>query len=82
MSSQIELSSSSTLVLYIETIWMRSPPEFFSFSFASIEPMMRSEARRAPTTFLYATLSRLRSSRLRSSVAVLATSFMYSTISS
>lgn len=33
------------------------------FSFASIEEMMRSEARRAPTTFLYATERRLRSSR-------------------
>ena len=37
------------------------------------------EPRRAPTTFLYATESRLRSSSDRSSAAFFATSFMYST---
>ena len=43
---------------------------------------MRSDARRAPTTFLYATESRLRSSSERSSTDAAATFFMYSTISS
>ena len=33
----------------------------FSFSLDSMEESTRQEARRAPTTFLYATLSRLRS---------------------
>ena len=83
MSLQIELSSCSTFALYppITSAFVFSG---FDFSFASIEPMMRSEARRAPTTFLYATESRLRSSRERSSEAgdAVATAFMYSTISS
>ena len=83
MSLQIELSSCSTFALYppITSAFVFSG---FDFSFASIEPMMRSEARRAPTTFLYATDSRLRSSRERSSEAgdAVATAFMYSTISS
>ena len=76
----MEFSSSSTFCLYAVTSFWWSPP--FSFSFALIEPMMRSDARRAPTTFLYATERRLRSSRLRSLPAPVATSFMYSTISS
>ena len=83
MSLQIELSSCSTFALYppITSAFVFSG---FDRSFASIEPMMRSEARRAPTTFLYATESRLRSSRERSSEAgdAVATAFMYSTISS
>ena len=83
MSLQIELSSCSTFALYppITSAFVFSG---FDRSFASIEPMMRSEARRAPTTFLYATERRLRSSRERSSDAgdAVATAFMYSTISS
>ena len=83
MSAQIVLSSSSTFALYslISVAFSPLSPSFL-ISFASIEPMIRSDARRAPTTFLYATESRLRSSSERSSVAAVATAFMYSTISS
>eukprot|EP00900_Chrysochromulina_parva_P010996 jgi/Chrpa1/19899/Chrysochromulina_OHIO_Genome00023803-RA len=80
MSLQILLSSSSTLASYEDTSPVLPPP--FSTSLLLMEPIMRSEARRAPTTFLYATESRLRSSSERSADAAWATFFMYSTISS
>jgi len=80
MSLQILLSSSRTLASYVVTSAVLSPP--FSISLLLMEPMMRSEARRAPTTFLYATERRLRSSSERSLDAAWATFFMYSTISS
>ena len=80
MSVQMLLSSCSTLLLYP---WISAvfAPSSFCASFCSIEPMIRSDARRAPTTFLYATERRLRSSS-ESTSRPSATVFMYSTISS
>lgn len=62
---------------------MRATLASFSllFSFCSMLEMMRHDARRAPTTFLYATESRLRSSTVSSTLSC-ATFFMAATISS
>ena len=65
MEPQMPLSSSSTLTLYP---LMRSAFSTFPFdsSFCSMLEMILQLARLAPMTFLYATLSRLRSSTVSS----------------
>lgn len=82
ISLQILSSSPSIVLRYSSMIFTSIELGSLVTSLDSIEEMMRKDARRAPTTFLYATDSRLRSSRVRSASAISASCFMYSTISS
>lgn len=75
MSWQIFSSSPSIFALYAVIIGTWPPSPSRSFSLARIDEMMRKAARRAPTIFLYATLSRLRCSSVRLG-CMFATSFM------
>ena len=57
------INSARTLSLYVVMrVTLSLSP--FSFSLDSMEERTRHEARRAPTTFLYATLSKFRSCKV------------------